>query len=475
MTIDATAAMDAIRTAPGKPISSTDRATYAKAAQMSLGVVGLGHVGAVSAACLAALGFRVIGVDVEPAKVEAIANGQSPISEPGLGELLSKGTASGRISATQDLAAAVGETDATLIMVGTPSRSDGTCDLSFVQEVSRGIGRALANSSRHHVIVLRCSVPPGTTLDVVVPILEQTSGKRLGSDFSIAFCPEFLREGAAIQDFFSCARTVIGASDPAAATLIQRIFAGIETNFVTASIPVAETVKYVDNVWHATKVAFANEVGRVCKQLGLDSYDVMDIFAQDTKLNISRAYLRPGFAFGGSCLSKDVRAFSRLAADHGVEIPLISNLIASNRAQVAEAVKLLAPFSGRKFAFLGITFKAGTDDVRESPILDVIASLLESGERVRVHDETWPPRNADGSLLSRPNGAEPSRSAERVAALAVDDAASLVAGSDVVVVGHASDFYRNVVAQRPAGVAVVDLARLFGKPPSDSNYQGISW
>lgn len=446
----------------------------------SLSIIGLGYVGAVSAACFAKLGLPVLGVDVDAEKVAAVASGQSPIVEPGLSAMLAEGAVEGRIQATDDLEAAVHQTNVTLIMVGTPSRQDGTCELGYVEEVSLAIGRALAKKAGHHVVVLRCSVPPGTTLGVVVPLIEKGSGKRLGEDFSVAFCPEFLREGAAIKDFFACSRTVIGASDDIATAVVRRIFNGVETKFVSASIPVAETVKYVDNVWHATKVVFANEVGRVCKQLDLDSHDVMNIFVMDNKLNISPAYMKPGFAFGGSCLPKDVRAFARMAADRGVDIPLISHVMASNRAQIEQVHQLLAPYRGRRIAFLGVAFKSGTDDIRESPIFEVIARLLTEGENISIHDSCWPSSSISGSCTPVPHVRQQDQPAgtsvvERIAALASSDLADVISRSDVLVVSHNTDAYRKAITERPAHVDVIDLVRLFAEPPIGTGYQGISW
>lgn len=446
----------------------------------SLSIIGLGYVGAVSAACFAKLGLPVLGVDIDAEKVAAVASGQSPIVEPGLSAMLAEGAVEGRIHATHDLEAAVRETNVTLIMVGTPSRQDGTCELGYVEEVSLAIGRALAKKAEHHVVVLRCSVPPGTTLGVVVPLIEKGSGKRLGDGFSVAFCPEFLREGAAIKDFFACSRTVIGASDEIATAVVRRIFTGIETKFVNSSIPVAETVKYVDNVWHATKVVFANEVGRVCKQLDLDSHDVMNIFVMDNKLNVSPAYMKPGFAFGGSCLPKDVRAFARLAADRGVDIPLIAHVIASNRAQIEQVHQLLAPYRGRRIAFLGVAFKSGTDDIRESPVIEVIAKLLADGENVSIHDSCWPSSGVSGACTPVPqvrqHGQQSGASLiEKVAALACSDVNELIDRSDVLVVSHATDAYRKAITERPSHVDVIDLARLFAEPPRGDGYQGISW
>ena len=266
----------------------------------AISVVGLGYVGAVSMACLAHLGFRMVGIDISPIRVDAVKSGKSPIVEERLGELLAEGCERNLIDATHNLVAAVLDTDVTFVSVGTPTAADGSCDLTYVRQASRAIGHAIRMKSSYHVVVMRCSIPPGTTLDVVAPEIEAASGLKLGQGFGVCFNPEFLREGVAVADFFAPPKTVIGASDPRAAAVVKAIYTAIDPNCIFTSIPAAEMVKYADNVWHATKVAFGNEIGRVCKGLDIDSHDVMNIFVKDLKLNLSPYYLKPGFAFGGS-------------------------------------------------------------------------------------------------------------------------------------------------------------------------------
>jgi len=357
-----------------------------EAARPAISVVGLGYVGAVSMACLAHLGFRMVGVDVSLEKVRAIKEGRSPIVEDRLGALLEEGVAEARITATQNLVAAVLDTDVTFLSVGTPTAKDGGCDFTFVRQASRAIGQAIALKSSYHVVVLRCSVPPGTTLDVVVPEIEQASGKRLGADFGVCFNPEFLREGVAVADFFAPPKTVVGASDQRAEKTVSAIYGAIDEKVIFTSIEAAEMVKYADNVWHAAKVAFGNEIGRLCKALGIDSHDVMNIFVKDLKLNLSPYYLKPGFAFGGSCLPKEVRAVSHIAHGLGVSVPLVDSLMATNQAHIQQAATLLAPFKGKRVGFLGVTFKPDTDDLRESPTLDLMATLLADGFEIKAYD-----------------------------------------------------------------------------------------
>lgn len=443
----------------------------------AISVVGLGYVGAVSMACLSHLGFRMVGVDVSREKVEAVRAGVSPIVEERLGDLLQEGAKSGLIDATQNLVAAVLDTDVTFLSVGTPTAKDGGCDFTYVRQASRAIGQAIAMKSTYHVVVLRCSVPPGTTLDVVVPEIERASGKTLGVDFGVCFNPEFLREGVAVADFFAPPKTVVGASDRRAMETVTGIYEAVDKNVIFTSIEFAEMVKYVDNVWHATKVAFANEVGRLCKKLSIDSHDVMDIFVKDLKLNLSPYYLKPGFAFGGSCLPKEVRAISHIAHELGVDVPLMDSLMTTNKSHIKQAIDMLEPFAGRRVGFLGVTFKPGTDDLRESPTLDVMAALLAKGETIMAYD----PNLHFGPLLQGQinyvRHAVPAQAKlmDELQAITIASADELFQSCDVVVVSHATDAFRKAVKNRPAGCHIIDLARLFKDVPNEATYQGIAW
>lgn len=461
---------------------SVDRAEYdfvaeTEAAKPAISVIGLGYVGAVSMACLSHLGFRMVGVDVSRDKVDAIRAGVSPIVEDRLGELLHEGASCGLIEATQNLVAAVLDTDVTFLSVGTPTSKDGGCDFTYVRQASRAIGQAISLKSAYHVVVLRCSVPPGTTLDVVVPEIERASGKKLGLDFGVCFNPEFLREGVAVADFFAPPKTVVGASDKHAESIVTAIYEAVDKNVIFTSIEAAEMVKYVDNVWHATKVAFANEVGRLCKKLSIDSHDVMNIFVRDTKLNLSPYYLKPGFAFGGSCLPKEVRAVGHLADELGVSMPLVHSLMPSNRSQVAEAARLLAPFKKKRIGFLGVTFKPGTDDLRESPTLDLMSEMMELGAVIVAHD----PNLHFGPMLQGQiayvRHAQPRQAKlmDGLEALTLADAEQFLAEVDVIVVSHATAEFREIVGRRRPGVHVLDLARLYRELPADPNYEGIAW
>lgn len=446
------------------------------AVRPAVSVVGLGYVGAVSTACLASLGHRVIGVDVDAVKVEAIAAGRSPIHEKDLGRLLSEGVAAGLISATDDLAQAVVDTDVTFVSVGTPTAADGGCDHRYIVAAARAIGDGLRRKGSFHVVVMRCSIPPGSTLGVMVPEIEANSGLKAGVDFGVCFNPEFLREGVAVADFNAPPKTVIGVTDAATADLMSRLYSDVDSNPIVTSIEVAEMVKYVDNVWHATKVTFANEVGRLCKPLDVDSHEVMDIFVRDTKLNLSAYYLKPGFAYGGSCLPKEVRAVAHIAGMLGVDLPLIGSLDRSNAVQIAEAARLVKATGARKVAVLGLAFKPGTDDLRESPILEVMADLLEAGIEIVAHDPAITAETRIEAQLAYVAHASQGlgQLARGLRGMLARDAAAAVAEADAVIVTHAHSAYRalTAVTDKP----VIDVVRLWkSRADQPANYSGIGW
>jgi GDP-mannose 6-dehydrogenase len=346
-----------------------------------------------------------------------------------------------------------------------------------VRQAARGIGRALALKQDYHVVVLRCSVPPGTTLGIVGPEIEQASGKRLGTDFGVCFNPEFLREGVAVADFYAPPKTVIGASDGRAQSVVAAICGAIDDNVLFTSIAAAELVKYADNVWHATKVAFANEIGRLSKSLGIDSHEVMGIFCKDQKLNLSPYYLKPGFAYGGSCLPKEVRAVAHIAGERGLDLPLVRSLPDTNRRQIEAAADLLADHGDKRIGFLGLAFKPRTDDLRESPTLELMAILDARGVHLSAYD---PNLRFNGNLadqIAYVRHACPSqaRLLDRLESLIERDLSKLLATCDVLVVSHATDEFRQAVRERRPGTHVLDLARLFEELPEDPTYQGIAW
>ncbi|MEM8577210.1 MAG: nucleotide sugar dehydrogenase [Pseudomonadota bacterium] len=446
------------------------------APKVAVSVVGLGYVGAVSCACLSSLGHRVVGVDLDQTKCALIAAGTSPIHEQDLGTLLTEGVEDGLISTTDDLAFAVRDTDVTFVSVGTPTAADGGCDYSFIESAARSIGVGIAQKEGFHVVVMRCSIPPGTTLGVMAPIIARVSGKQMGVDFGIAFNPEFLREGVAVADFFAPPKTVVGATDARTASIVARMFDPVDDNVITTSIETAEMVKYVDNVWHAAKVTFANEVGRLCKPLGVDSHDVMDIFVQDTKLNLSPYYLKPGFAFGGSCLPKEVRAVSHIADGLDVDIPMIDALTQSNRAHIDEATEMTLQTGASRVAVLGAAFKPGTDDLRESPILETIADLRAAGVEVTVHDSAiTAATNIEGQLGYVRHGAPGLAAlAGDLRGMMTDDLEAAIKGADTIIVTHKSPEYESALALAE-GKDVIDLVRLGAPLHESSRMHGIGW
>jgi GDP-mannose 6-dehydrogenase len=442
----------------------------------AISVIGLGHVGAVLVACYAQLGHRVAGVDLDRAKVAEIAAGRSPVVETELDDALAQGVAGKRISASTNILDALLETDITFVCVGTPSRADGTVQLSALQDVARSIGAALALKADYHLVVVRSTVPTGTTRGMILPEIERGSGKRCGVDFGLCFHPEFLREGIAIADFHAPAKTVIGQFDEESGAMLAQLYRGIQATLLRTTIEAAEMVKYVDNTWHAVKVAFANEVGRICQSMDLDSHDVMDIFVQDRKLNLSPYYLKPGFAFGGSCLPKDVRAIIGLAHRNSVKVPLIDSLLRSNDSHIDHAFRLISKCGAKRVGLLGLTFKHGTSDLRESPQVDLIGRLLDAGYDVWAHD-----RNVYTSAFCQ--AGDYFRTASRTTRVAlqalpnllIDTANQLVEACDVIVVSHATHDFVAALKARASSSTVIDLVRLPIHLQATPGYRGICW
>ena len=438
---------------------------------MKVSVFGLGYVGSVSAAAFAADGHDVVGVDVNAEKVGAINEGRSPIVEPGLDDLLKRGAAAKRLRATTSTAEAVHRTDLSLVCVGTPSRRNGSLDLTYLERVCEQIGDALQAKDAYHVVVIRSTVLPGTTHDVVIPALERRSGKKYGEGFGVAVNPEFLREGSALRDFRQPPLTLVGHNHAADAAPARALYEGIDAPFVSTSIRVAEMMKYTSNTWHAVKVVFANEIGNLCKRVGVDSHEVMDIFCRDDKLNLSSYYLKPGFAFGGSCLPKDVRALQYRAKEVDLELPMIGAVLGSNRLQVQHAIDQIVETGKKKVGLFGFSFKAGTDDLRESPMVILAEALLGKGYQLCIYD-----RNVS---LARLVGANKQYIEEQIPHLSrhlCETIDEVIERSEVLVVGNAApEFSEAVMRCRPDQV-VVDLVRM----PLDfsrvrARYEGICW
>ena len=438
---------------------------------MKISIFGMGYVGCVSGACLAKLGHRVIGVEPNPTKVELLNSGKSPIVEEGLDVLIAETTKAGTFSATSDWKAAITETDLAIICVGTPSRPNGSIDLKFVERVCEQVGQAIGEKKDYFTVVIRSTVLPGSVENVLQPILEKHSGKKAGVDFGLSMNPEFLRESTSIYDFHNPPKTVIGELNPQSGELLAQLYAGLPCPLVRVPIRVAEMVKYVDNTFHALKVTFANEVGNISKELGVDSHRVMEIFCMDTKLNLSPYYLKPGFAFGGSCLPKDLRALTSEARMLDVSTPLLSSVLESNRLQIQKVTKKLLEFKGKSLGFLGFSFKGGTDDLRESPIVEVIEAMLGKGFDIKIYD-----RHVSLAKLMGANKEYIQREIPHISRLMAAHWSELMESSEVIIVANRDEEFKKALAQARPNQTIIDLVRIVdSKPANAGSYYGICW
>ena len=437
---------------------------------VKISVFGMGYVGVVAAGCLAEDGHQVVGVDPNPTKVDLINRGVTPIVEKDIGEIVERNVAAGRLGASADVRAAVLGSDLSLICVGTPSQLNGALDLRFVRKVCEEIGDALRGKSAFHVVVARSTMLPGTMRDVVIPALEDASGKRAGVDFGVCNNPEFLREGSAVWDYRHPPKTVIGETDSRSGDLLASLYAGLEAPLVRTTVETAEMVKYVDNVWHAVKVSFANEIGNICKPLGIDSHEVMDIFCKDTKLNLSPYYLKPGFAFGGSCLPKDVRALSYKARALDLDLPLLNAILPSNERQLERGYALITSKGKRKIGVLGFSFKAGTDDLRESPLVEVIERLLGKGYDLRLYD-----RNVSMAALTGANRDYILNHIPHISRIMVESIDEVLAHAEVIVIGNGAAEFDGIAGRLRDDQLIVDLVRIKGERPHPRRYEGICW
>ena len=438
---------------------------------MKISVFGLGYVGAVSCGCLPELGHEVVGVDTNPHKVEQINAGQSPVVEEKINELIEAAVQRGALRATLDLEDAVLNSEVSLISVATPSKPNYTPDLSAVDGVVRSIGQALRKKDGPHVLVLRSTVPPGTTSERILPILLEASGRRIGEGLSLVFNPEFLREGSSVKDFHQPPQTVIGSFDEAGYVAMERMYAGLPGAFVRTTPEVAESVKYLCNVFHALKIVFANEAGSVLKAYGLDGREVMKIFCQDTQLNISAAYMRPGFAFGGSCLPKEVKGFITLARERDVDIPAMGGLLESNEAHIRRAYDLIARDGRKPVALFGLAFKPGTDDMRDSPLVVLAERLLGKGFELSIFDNF-----VKISRLLGKNKDFIEREIPHLDRLLKEDARSVLQGAELIVVGHADATTRALISEHAAGKRIIDLSGYADlRQAPGAQYEGICW
>ncbi|HXH49314.1 MAG TPA: nucleotide sugar dehydrogenase [Terriglobia bacterium] len=422
---------------------------------MKIAVFGLGYVGCVTGACLARMGHKVHGVDISAAKVRLLNSGQSPVLEQGLDTLVGKMVAEGRLQATLDPAEALNGADLSLVAVGTPSLRDGSANLDHVASALGDIGRSLRGAKKFHVAAIRSTVPPGTTESLVIPTLEKVSGKQAGLDFGVCFHPEFLREGSSIHDFFNPPKTVLGTSDPRTARRLIRMWKPVKAPVFVTSFKAAEILKYADNTFHALKVSFANEIGSVCRRFDIDSREVMRIFVQDTKLNISPLYLKPGFAFGGPCLPKDVRALGWLARKNGLSLPLIENILPSNTSHLERAVDLVLSARRQRIGVLGLVFKSDTDDLRESPACELVKRLIAAHKRVRVYD----PRVRLDRLLGA-NQTFVRRELPLLPRLMAASCSELIKTSDLIVLAGGHPEFETAIKGLKKGKILIDLVGL---------------
>lgn len=438
---------------------------------MRISIFGMGYVGAVSAGCLARDGHTVIGVDPYQPKVDLINDGKTPVIEKDIGEIIEKVVADSLLRATRDVREAVFDSEISLICVGTPSQINGSLDLKYVRKVCEEIGESLRDKNEFHVVVARSTMLPGSMRSIVIPVLEEYSGKKAGKDFGVCNNPEFLRESTAVYDYYNPPKTVIGETDSKAGDVLASIYQHLDAPLVRTSVETAEMVKYTDNVWHALKVGFANEIGNICKAVGIDGHEVMDIFCKDTKLNLSPYYMKPGFAFGGSCLPKDVRALTYKARSLDVESPILNSIMSSNSMQIEKGLSMVMEKGSKKVGILGFSFKAGTDDLRESPLVEVIERLIGKGYDIRIYD-----KNVKIASLVGANKDYILNHIPHLSGLMLDSIDDVLEHADTIVIGNGAEEFKRVAADIPAGKSVVDLVRIIDRRSSSTDgYDGICW
>src|SRR5580700_6131172 len=418
----------------------------------------MGYVGTVSAGCLAQDGHEVIGVDPVRTKVDLINAGQSPIIEADISEIIAATVKSGKLRATDNQDEAILQTELSFVCVGTPSQANGNLDLTYIRRVCELIGKALKNKLARHTVVIRSTILPGTMHQIVIPTLEEYSGKKAGVDFGVCNNPEFLREGSAVKDFNFPPKTVIGEVDRASGDTLAMLYARLDAPFIRTDLETAEMVKYVDNSWHALKIGFANEIGNLCKSFSIDAHEVMKIFCQDKKLNISPAYLVPGFAFGGSCLPKDLRALAYQAKVQDINLPILNAILPSNELQIVRGLNLITEKGHTRVGVLGFSFKAGTDDLRESPMIEVIERLLGKGYDLRIYD-----RNVNIAKLTGANRDFILNHIPHISKLMVGDIDAVLAHAETVVIGNKDPDFTGVLERLRKGQLLVDFVRIIAK------------
>ncbi len=438
---------------------------------MNISIFGLGYVGAVSLACLARDGHEVTGVDVDDNKLELIRNGKAPIVEEGIAETMAGAVGSGRVHVTSDCAEAIHGTDVSFVCVGTPSRTNGDQDQSAILRVCEQIGDALKTKDGFHVVVIRSTVQPGTLVDKLAPILEDHSGKRNGTDFALCFQPEFLREGSSIKDYDNPPYTVIGTDSNDAAEVLRRIFGSLPCEFIVTDIGTAECLKYACNAFHALKVTFANEIGRVAQSQGADSHEIMQLVCKDTRLNISPAYMRPGFAFGGSCLPKDLRALLYMARGTDVEVPMLASLLPSNRAHIDHAIDAVLARGERAVGMIGLSFKSGTDDLRESPLVTLAEHFIGKGLDLKIYDP-----EVNIARLTGANRRYIDESIPHIASLMTDSAEAVIEHGRTLIVGLSdAPVMEALYAHNRDDQFVLDLVGIRERDRIRGDYRGACW
>jgi GDP-mannose 6-dehydrogenase len=437
---------------------------------LKISIFGLGYVGTVSAGCLAQNGHQVIGVDPVRTKIDLINSGRSPIIEAEIGEIIAEAVRSGRLRATDDQDEAINQTELSFVCVGTPSQANGNLDLTYIRRVCELIGKVLKNKNARHTVVIRSTILPGTMRDIVIPTLEEYSGKKAGTDFGVCNNPEFLREGSAVMDFNSPPKTVIGEFDRSSGELLATLYAKLDAPFIRTDLETAEMVKYVDNSWHALKIGFANEIGNLCKSFSIDAHAVMNIFCQDKKLNISPAYLMPGFAFGGSCLPKDLRALAYKAKTNDLQLPIMSAILPSNELQVSKGLRLITEKGHRRIGVLGFSFKSGTDDLRESPMIEVIERLIGKGYDLRIFD-----RNVSLASLVGANRDFILNRIPHISRLMVNGIDAVLEHAQTIVIGNKDSEFEGVLGRLHEGQNLVDFVRITNRRSENGKYDGICW
>jgi len=437
---------------------------------LKVSIFGLGYVGTVCAGCLAKEGHEIIGVDPVRTKVQLVNAGKSPIIEADIEELIADAVESGRLRATDDSAQAILDTAISFVCVGTPSQINGNLDLTHVRHVCEQLGQGLKNKTARHTVVIRSTILPGTMRRMVIPVLEEHSGKKAGKDFGVCNNPEFLREGSAVMDFTLPPKTVIGELDAASGDALVGLYAKLKAPLIRTDIETAEMVKYVDNSWHALKIGFANEIGNLCKSFSIDAHRAMEIFCQDTKLNISTAYLKPGFAFGGSCLPKDLRALAYSAKLHDLELPILNAILPSNELQVTRGLQLIMEKGRKRIGILGFSFKEGTDDLRESPMIEIIERLTGKGYDVRIYD-----KNVQVARLVGANRDFILNRIPHISRLMVENIDEVLQHAETIVIGNKSTEFESVPQKLQTGQCLVDFVRISSHRSNNGEYSGICW